>query len=369
MQQNFRRLPKDRRKLSILFKGNIDILMANLILSDIVMSLGAISDVYWAHHRQVFCGGFCNAQGAIRTIGGTATALSTLSIAIYTFLTIYRDRRPTYRPLACVLGAGAMWLWAILWAVAPLSLKKATGLDEEGNVLDFFTPTPWWCWINGRFKTERVLGEYLWLWLAGAGSILLYVPAYYMASNQRNTAVPEDNSHIAMIEQAEQPGQPEQPDQRNEPDAQSVISLAANESNNEAAKLLYVPFFYTLCVLPWSIIRWAGFVNQDILKRESVLAPSMVFFGIFSLMGFFNVGLILWTRPTVLGLGASQSDPSPAASRNISPAVSRVSTRTAEGGVPGGINRRGRVEGEQARVDHQRTSSYGGPPVTLPREF
>ncbi|KAG8717026.1 hypothetical protein FRC09_014867 [Ceratobasidium sp. 395] len=195
-----------------------------------------------------------------------------------------------------------------------------------------------------------------------------------MVIGQQNATEPVNNTHIsAVLERAEQLNQPQelrqlgQPNQsvHNESDAQTVVS----ENNNEAAKLLWYPFFYALCILPWSIIQWAGFVHHDILRRKSALAPSMVFMGISGLMGFFNVGLILWTRPTVLGLGSSQSDTSAVASRNVSPTVSCVLNRTAEGGVPGGIQRREWAEGEQARVDHQRTSSDGGAPVTLAREF
>ncbi|KAG8719271.1 hypothetical protein FRC09_011397 [Ceratobasidium sp. 395] len=194
-----------------------------------------------------------------------------------------------------------------------------------------------------------------------------------MVINQRNTTEPVNDSHIGA-EQLNQPqelrqlGQPNQSAVPNGSDAQTVAS-AISESSHEAAKLLWYPFFYTLCVVPWTIVRWTGFLNREMVRRESFLAASMVFYGIFSLMGFFNAGLILWTRPTVLGLGSNQSDISVVASRNASPVVSRVLTRTAEGGLPGGIQRRDGAEGEQAGVDHQRASSYGGAPVTLVREF
>jgi hypothetical protein len=151
------------------------------------MSFGAISDIYWAHHRQVFCGSYCNAQGVVQTMGETAAALSTLSVAIYSWLAVHQNPVPTYRPWRCLAVVVLIWLWVLLWAVIPLGIKKDEGPDAAGNVQNFYTPTPWCkssllgalcdtfqryvanlnvpllgCWINGKYMTERVIAEYLW---------------------------------------------------------------------------------------------------------------------------------------------------------------------------------------------------------------
>lgn len=108
------------------------------------MSFGAISDIYWAHHRQVFCGSYCDAQGVLQTMGETAAALSTLAVAVYTWLAVYPNKRPLYRPWRCLAVVVAIWVWVLLWAVIPLGLhKNAYELDPEGNVTRYYTPTPW----------------------------------------------------------------------------------------------------------------------------------------------------------------------------------------------------------------------------------
>jgi hypothetical protein len=108
-----------------------------------VMSLGAISDIHWAYHRQVFCGSYCNAQGVLQTTGETAAALSTLSVAVYTFIVVKSDRPLTYRPWHCLGVVVLIWSWVLLWAIILLAKYNDSGVDEKGNVLYAYTPTPW----------------------------------------------------------------------------------------------------------------------------------------------------------------------------------------------------------------------------------
>jgi hypothetical protein len=96
------------------------------------MSFGAISDIHWAYHRQVFCGSYCNAQGILQTMGETAAALSTLSVATYTFVAVKTNRRPSYKPWHCLAVVVAIWLWVLLWSVILLAKHD-----------DAYTPTPW----------------------------------------------------------------------------------------------------------------------------------------------------------------------------------------------------------------------------------
>ncbi|KAG8740393.1 hypothetical protein FRC10_004372 [Ceratobasidium sp. 414] len=339
-----------------LFRRNIDILMLNLIVADIVMSLGAIPDVYWAHHRQVFCGSFCNAQGALQTVGEPAAALSTLAVTVYTFVAINRTHH-TFRPRACLVVVAAIWLWALLWALVPLRVIRDPGLDGAGNVQNFYTPTPWWCWINGKYMPERIVAEYLWLWIAGVGSIALYVPSYFMVRKKQKTGRTEVRAESR--EEHEQP----------EPDTQSVAS-SINE-NDEARKLLWYPFVYTLCVLPLSIIRWAGFVNPELLMSSHIEAPSMVFISIFNLMGLFNVALILLTRPAVLQMEEDEGvgDSRAVSSNNVGVNMAQVESRDSQNVSHRSRGKHERIQTNVTLTDQQPVNAFGGPKTSLTREF
>ncbi|QRV88976.1 G protein coupled glucose receptor regulating Gpa2 protein [Ceratobasidium sp. AG-Ba] len=340
-----------------LFRSNVDILMLNLIIADILMSFGAISDVYWAHHRQVFCGSYCNAQGVLQTMGETSAALSTLAVAVYTFLAIQRDRYPSYRPRACLGVVTGIWLWVLLWAVIPLAIKRSHDLDENGGVQNYYTPTPWWCWINGKYLPEKIVAEYLWLWIAGIGSVALYVPAYFTVRNRQPTA----GSDVQQEPGEEQRGG----------EARSIAS-SINKNNSEAAKMLWYPLVYTLCVLPLSIIRWAGFVHPKLLTSAHILSPSMVFSSIFNLMGLFNVLLIWWTRPAILLLdfdGEPNQGGSEVSLDQVVPHVTRVTSR-----APTNLNQRTESRHDKEMTDEtlgqpRNMNRFGAPEVSWTREF
>ncbi|KAH7335169.1 hypothetical protein B0J17DRAFT_668933 [Rhizoctonia solani] len=281
--RNLRKRPSGQWRL---FRGNVDILMLNLIVADMIMSFGAISDIRWAYDRQVYCGSFCNAQGIIQTMGETAAALSTLAVAVYTFLAVNAGRLLTYRPWVCLATVVITWLWCLLWPVILLKKYDQPGLGGDQNVKYAFTPTPWWCWINDGYLPERIVAEYLWLWIAGICSIGLYVPAYFIVRNQRNKI----NRNDRVVE-----------------DRQSIASTV--DEKDEAIKMLWYPLAYTLCVLPLSIIRWAAFANHSLLSRPQMMPASMTFSSIFNLMGLINVLLIYWTRPAILLIGTDGTLP------------------------------------------------------------
>ncbi|CAE6447106.1 unnamed protein product [Rhizoctonia solani] len=284
--RNLRKPPPGQWRL---LRGNVDILMLNLIMADMLMSFGAISDIRWAYDRQVYCGSFCNAQGVIQTMGETAAALSTLYVRRFVII----------------------WLWCLLWPVILLRKYDEPGPGENGAVKYAFTPTPWWCWINDSYLPERIVAEYLWLWIAGIASIGLYVPAYFIIRNQQERVNRTRRNNRAA-------------------DERSIASTI--DEGDEAVKLLWYPLAYTLCVLPLSIIRWATFANHDLLSRSQIMPASMTFSSIFNLMGLINVLLIYWTRPAILLIGSDgtlqPTDPRYSLSKdNVDTALNHLSTQ------------------------------------------
>ena len=108
------------------------------------------------------------------------------------------------------------------------------------------------------------------------------------------------------------------------------------------------PLAYAFCVLPLSIIRWAGFVHPKLLTSSHILAPSMVFSSIFNLMGLINTLLIWWTRPAILLIGSdgrlNPNDPRNPEVRETLPMTS--ATQNTNGATRRGSSRRDRVSAE-----------------------
>ncbi|KAG8717944.1 hypothetical protein FRC09_013413 [Ceratobasidium sp. 395] len=293
------------------------------------MSFGAIADVYWAYHRQVFCGSFCNAQGVLQTMGETAAALSTL--------------------------AGAGLTNGIWYNVSWLNIS---GMQETQPIHKIFVE---------HFSR---------LWIAGIGSIVLYVPSYFSIRKQQHAIEREEARQIPMVvqigrfSQARYPEVAEDPKRPVEPDARSVAS-SIHAENSGAAKLLWYPFVYTLCVLPLSIIRWAGFVNPELLRSSRIQAPTMVFVGIFNLMGLFNVVLILLTRPAVL-LMESYKNPDDhriATPEDNEPNAARAFSRASDG-LSHREGRHERFKTDETRVNERTVvNAFGGVKTSLVRDF
>src|SRR5260221_14057479 len=58
------------------------------------------------------------------------------------------------------------------------------------------------------------------------------------------------------------------------------------------------PLTYCLCILPVSIVRWIGFIQEKKYNRNDIPSAASFFaVSIFGLSGFLNVVLLLSTRP------------------------------------------------------------------------
>ena len=75
-------------------------------------------------------------------MGETAAALSTLAVAIYTFLAVI-GRPPPYRPWLCLVAVVAIWLWCLLWPIILLNKYDGPGPGGNNDVEYVFAPTPW----------------------------------------------------------------------------------------------------------------------------------------------------------------------------------------------------------------------------------
>jgi hypothetical protein len=109
---------------------------------------------------------------------------------LYTFIVVWWRKSPTLLIPACIVAV--MWTSTFLFTIISLTINK-----EHWRV--FYGPSPvsslpllschiltaircifkYWCWIDSQYLVFKIVGEYLWLWLALFVSILCYIPLLF----------------------------------------------------------------------------------------------------------------------------------------------------------------------------------------------
>lgn len=254
-----------------LLNGPMDIYMMSLFCSDLLQAIGYVLNIKWVHQGKVETGGFCTAQGIVQQLGETGVAMITLAIALHTFVGVMW-RKGIHSRYVAFFVTGFIWTFTILF------VSIGAGIHNKDN---YEAPTPFWCWIGGKYTSERLWGEYFWIWLALFTSFLVYIPLYYWSKG--NLSVDPEIWWRFRVH------------------PRNAEGVEAGESKRAMLMLAY-PLVYSVLVLPLSIVRWINFG----LEKHGNDVPSVWSFlviTVFSLSGAMNVGLVLLTRPQLLLFG------------------------------------------------------------------
>ncbi|EIN11964.1 hypothetical protein PUNSTDRAFT_125070 [Punctularia strigosozonata HHB-11173 SS5] len=235
------------------------IFMITLFTFDAMLAWGRVVDAKWIGKGSIIVGGFCTMEGGIETMGEAGGAMTTIVISVYTFLAVWARQKLESKWVAMGIVTMIYLYNAIFFAVA---------VTRNTN---FEAPTPNWCWIGPRYNSERVAGEYFWLWLALGVSIALYIPLWLW---KRGNITIDDHKWWSF-------------ELHRQREYRSLRSM----------DMLAYPIVYSICVLPLSITRWIQFYHPG---RTPPAALSFLFSSFFSLNGLFNVILFLYTRPDLI---------------------------------------------------------------------
>jgi len=197
---------------------------------------------------------------------------------MHTFIVIFFRRGSEAIRVAFVVVV-AIWLYIILFVAI------AASVHTKGNER-YINPTPYWCWINANFRSERIIGEYFWMWFTAFFSLSLYIPLFFCLRG--NLAADQKKWWIIRWRKISDIHQ----------------SQGSKLARNAFVMLLY-PALYIVLVLPDSICRWIGFENIPAAATFSCTS-------IFGLSGLVNVCLLLYTRPGLLLLSETQGELYPA---------------------------------------------------------
>jgi len=144
----------------------IDIYVISLFTGEVIQGLGHSISLKWVIEGVVNVGMVCTLQGILRQLGDLSVSLSTLAIAVQTFVTIWWLKEPN--KLMAFVSAGVQWIFGIL--VVGINYGVHTKPPNEY----YAHPVPYWCWIGPDYKRDWYYGEYAWFWLTLLVSTVLY---------------------------------------------------------------------------------------------------------------------------------------------------------------------------------------------------
>jgi len=252
-----------------------DVFMLSLFVADLLQALGGAVNVKWIHELRVYRGTFCSLQGTIQQLGEPAVALVTLVIAVHTFSSVWWGRELKSLLVAWIM-IGLVWLFVILLLVIEIG-KHAHELNS------YYTPTPYWCWIDGSNKL-KIGVEYLWFWVTLGVSLAFYVPLFFWSRG--NITVDQDKWLSFKVHR-------------------SKDSPEHSERRRHSLKLIAYPIIYSITVIPNTVVRFIEFAHPNHFPGGPVFFAETVY----RLSGLLNVLLFITTRRTLLLFGNNSPKP------------------------------------------------------------
>ncbi|KAF8149493.1 hypothetical protein B0H34DRAFT_189084 [Crassisporium funariophilum] len=219
--------------------------------------------------QEITEGSLCTAQAVLKQIGIVGVAMTSLAIAVHTFsILVLRWKAPRHISKYVVLG---VWIFTALVIGIPNAIHR----NEK-----YYGPTGYWCWIVPEFKTEQIVTEYLWVWIAGFSMAILYTIMFLVI---RGWFIIDNGIHWHKTYEPVQEGAWEP-----ETEEDKETKLIANS-------MLFYPAVYIFCVFPNSLARWLYFSKFDIPYQFTLFASTL-----YALSGMLNLILFFITRRDVV---------------------------------------------------------------------
>ncbi|KAK0192871.1 hypothetical protein F5146DRAFT_1041820 [Armillaria mellea] len=241
----------------------------SLMCAELIQALGSLLNIQWIIDAEINEGTLCMAQGILKQIGDVTVALTSLALAIHTFnVLVMRWRTPPWLSIVIV---------SLIWIFIALNV----GISYATHPRNYYGDTGYWCWIRDKFGVERIVLEYLWIWITLAVMVIIYG---LIALIMRGFVVIDEGVHF-MIQ-----------GNRVRQDLTTADDEDERQSKMVANLMLIYPAVYAICVFPVTIVRWLSFGD-----KVHVPSGATFFAGVlFSLSGLFNSILYTATRPDLV---------------------------------------------------------------------
>ncbi|KAK0486065.1 hypothetical protein IW261DRAFT_1559495 [Armillaria novae-zelandiae] len=239
-----------------------------LLVSDLIQAIASILNAAWVQSSGVHAGPLCTIQGALKQIADVSTAFWTIAIAVQTFCLLVLDLHLRQFILWMTLVAGWSGIFAVVLA-GPATLN----VHERGP---YYGITGYWCWITDAYPLQRIILDYIFMFAAALGSLLIYAFIFLRL-----------RGHIEMDGWT--------PNRFRLRPVKRVGDWRTTDSDNEAIKIakrmVLYPIAYIIMVLPITVTRFMAFAGQTVTLEATVFSATLFLFS-----GTVNVVLFATTR-------------------------------------------------------------------------
>ncbi|GAA94274.1 uncharacterized protein L969DRAFT_91039 [Mixia osmundae IAM 14324] len=292
----------DSSRAERFLRSQFGVFFLNLIFADLLQALGFSASYHWVILKQFSDNpaGLCTAQAVAIQVGDVAAAIWSLSIAIHTTMILVARYRPTNRVVA-------IWMFCN-WAVTIIFASVGPGAVATPEGGPFYNVAGAWCWIDKSYEDYRLWFHYVFVFLAGAGNLVLYTIVFFTIRHRldfRSMRGNGTNTQTTMVESGSQA--------QRKPSIIPQSSRGVAETSNSRAidsiaqRMMYYPLVYLIVITPISVYRIAGIAGHQFSFTAAVVAGSF-----YTLGGLADVVLWLLTRnlisfPRKFGLGVKTS--------------------------------------------------------------
>ncbi|KAH6906560.1 hypothetical protein BKA70DRAFT_1287996 [Coprinopsis sp. MPI-PUGE-AT-0042] len=257
-------------------------LFMNLLVAEFVQAIGNLLTIKWISQGFIVNEDpVCTAQGALKQIGIVLTALTAQTF--YALVLRWPIRKSDSR-----------WMILGLWTCVALDVGIPNAVHRNSDVR-YYGSTGFWCWVVPFFKTEQIVTEYLYMWIAAFFMLILYVAMFVVLKGYASF---EDGS----IRWGRKSNGEESSSARSTPNSDQYED--ETESKDVAKMLLLYPAVYMFSIVPITIARWMQFSGHRTPYQATLFSAT-----VFALAGFFNVILFWVTRPELVTGGVTDAQP------------------------------------------------------------
>ncbi|KAJ7268499.1 hypothetical protein C8J57DRAFT_1325306 [Mycena rebaudengoi] len=239
----------------------------SLLICDTIQSVASIMNAKWIINMAVETNSFCVVQGAMKQVSDVGLSFWTFVIALHTFCLVFLGMTPRPYVVRVTLIAG----WS---GIGILAMSGPTFLDTAHRG-PFYGISGYWCWITPLYVVERATLDYMFMFMAGTGSFILYTLVFLRMRGNIVASGGKVTFHKTSSNNGSQ-GSGQQVDSR-------TMSVAK--------KMLLYPVAYTIVILPIAAARFSDWAGNDVPFEVTMFSDV-----VFLLSGVVNVTLFTSTR-------------------------------------------------------------------------